>query len=212
MIKRSLLALAVLIGAVALLAPSTAVGARVLPKSARPGGLSYNQWAALWGTAAWSRSPEAPTALLTARNGKCGLLHVRMWFLPDTIVPGNLTTRCVLSHGGPIFVPIASIGGPATRKNIAERPLLRGLIATAQIIVDGRSLGPGRWVSTPVYRADVPLHNPFGLPPITHSLITDGYVAILAPLAPGNHTIVTRASFADAPDVFGGYTYHLTIK
>jgi hypothetical protein len=145
-------------------------------------------------------------------GGKCGFAFGKVWFLPDVYRPVHLETSCVIPRGKLILVPGANITDAASRKALEQRAhLRRHFIVGSEITLDGRSLGPGRWVSTPVFNANLPLHNVFNAPPGLWNNFTNGYYAILTPLSPGRHNVTTRQLFNDPREEYA-YTYHLTIR
>jgi hypothetical protein len=208
--RRCLLALAIAGVSVVLLVP-TGNAARILPESAKPMQMSYTQWVVTYYRAAVKRSFAAPTALLTINEGKCGFAYGKVWFLPDVWRETTLETTCVIPRGKLLFVPGPNILGPGSRANLAVRQNVRQFIAGSEITVDGRSLGAGRWVSTPVFGAVLPQRNSLRIPPGLWTFIQDGYFAILAPLPPGTHTVTTTQIYRE-PRAILGYVYHLTIK
>jgi hypothetical protein len=140
--------------------------ARVLPFSAKPMGMSYELWVVHWLRAALKRNPAAPTALFTLSGGKCGFAYGKMWLLPDTLRPAHLSSSCVIPRGKFVFVPVGYLFGPATRKNLETRGVVtRRVLRSTLLMVDGRLLGRGRFVSTPVFNANLPFHNAVDVPP-----------------------------------------------
>jgi hypothetical protein len=201
-----LLAAVLLAGAIA----SSASGARVLPASATPMSTSYTVWVVKWLQAGLQRNSAAPTALLVQNGGKCGFRKGKVWFLPDTGRPVRLTSHCVIPRGTPVLVPVAWLAGPATTKILVDRKNARSYITSASLTVDGASLGRGHFISTPVFYVRFPFRNSSGQPAGLQTAVADGYFAILAPLSPGTHVIVTRSTFGD--DEAYGYTYYLTVR
>ena len=206
--KRKLAFIAMAAVVAALVIPSGALSARVLPAGAKPGGDTYTQWAVSWLSEGLRRSPASENALLTLNGGKCGFARGKMWFLPDVFRVAFLRSTCDIPRGMTIFVPVAWYIDTATKKHLGQRRGIRGAFTEASLTVDGHDLGSGRWIASPVFSVDLPLRNAFGVPPGTWNFFTNGYFAILAPLAPGRHVVATRATFAGFT---GGYTFNLNI-
>ena len=202
------------LGLAALLAIPTA-GARILPRDAKPMGVSLKLWTVTYLRAAVQRPVGAGNSLLVSSNGKCGSAFGKVWFLPDAAPPDELVTHCVIPRGKLLFVPGAYLIGPATLQGIEQALTNRRFLAESRIWVDGRLVGSGHYLRTPVFDAVFPLHNVFGAPPGPVSAIASGYFAILSPLSPGQHTVVQNAAYHPAygaPAGASSFTYHLTIR
>lgn len=155
---------------------------------------------------------ERVTPCLLAQAASAGP-HTGKWLLPD-ISPGgpsDLVTDCAIPRGKILFAPIQFIAAPATRQNIAAAPTFNNFIVSTEVRIDGRVAGTGRYVTTPVFDVVLPRRNVVGAPPGLINVIAGGYVAMLSPLSPGTHTVVTSASLRD-PEEQGSVTYHLTVR
>jgi hypothetical protein len=73
-------------------------------------------------------------------------------------------------------------------------------------------LGRGHFISTPVFYLHFPLGNAAEQPAGLQTAVADGYFAILAPLSPGAHVIVTHSTFNGDDYEEYGYTYYLTVR
>ncbi len=208
--KKALLLLALSLTLVAALAPA-AGATRVLPASATPMGMSLDVWVATYTRAGLKRSPASEKALFTVNGGKCGFAFGKVWFLPDVWREAHLETTCTIPRGKLVFVPGTNLVGPASRKNLQFREdgIVRTWIASSKIWIDGRFVGSGHWVSTPVFPAVLPIQNGVNAWPGLWNNLADGYYAIVR-LSPGTHTIVTESAYSDPRQVLG-YTYHLTV-
>jgi hypothetical protein len=207
---RRFLPIALVLAFVALLAVPAA-GAAVLPRGAKPMGMSLKLWTVTYVRTAAQRSPAVSTVLFAESNGKCGSAFGKVWFLPDASPPDDLVTQCVIPRGKLLFVPGAWGFLPATRTAIDELiPMFRRFIVASRIWVDGRFVGSGHYLQTPVFQAVLPLRNPFGAPPGLWNLIAAGHFAILR-LPPGQHTVVQNAAYR-GPSESSSFTYHLTIR
>jgi hypothetical protein len=204
------------LGMVAAIA-APAAGARILPRDAKPMGMSLRLWTVTYLRAALQRPAGAGNALFVRSNGKCGSAFGKVWFLPDAAPPDELVTHCVIPRGKLLFVPGAYLAGPAFR-GVGENgiaPNSRHLIEASRIWIDGRLAGSGHYLRTPVFDAVLPLHNSVGAPPGLWNSLADGYFAILSPLSPGEHTVVQNAHYAAAfgePAASSSFTYHLTVR
>jgi hypothetical protein len=173
-------------------------------------GMSLKLWTVTYVRAGAQRSPATSTALFVGSNGKCGSAFGKVWFLPDASPPDDLVTRCVIPRGKLLFVPGAWGFSPATRTAIEQAPTIRRFIAASRIWVDGRFVGSGHYVLTPVFPVVLPLRNPFGAQPGLWNLIAAGHFAILR-LPPGQHTVVQNAAYRN-PSESSSFTYHLTVR
>jgi hypothetical protein len=206
---RRFLPIALVLAFVTLLAVPAA-GAAVLPRSAKPMGMSLKLWTVTYARAGAQRTPASPGTLFVGSNGKCGSAFGKVWFLPDASPPDDLVTQCVIPRGKLLFVPGAWVVVPATRQAIEDIPTFRRFVAASRIWVDGRFVGSGHYLQTPVFPVVLRLRNTFGAPPGVWNLIASGYFAILR-LPPGQHTVVQRAAYR-GPSESSSFTYHLTIR
>jgi hypothetical protein len=206
---RRWLAIALVLAFVALLAVPAA-GAAVLPRGAKPMEMSLKLWTVTYVRTLAQRSPAVSTALFADSNGKCGSAFGKVWFLPDASPPDDLVSQCVIPRGKLLFVPGAWGFLAATRTAIDFIPTFRRFVVASRISVDGRFVGSGHYVQTPVFQAVFPLRNPFGAQPGLWNLIAAGHFAILR-LPPGQHTVVQNAAYR-GPVESSSFTYHLTIR
>ena len=209
--RRALLICALFLTFAAVAAP-TAGATRVLPASATPMNMSLDLWVIAYTRAGGKRSAASDNALFTVNGGKCGFARGKVWFLPDVWRDAQLETSCVIPRGKLVLVPAANLVLPALRKLLDLRAdgTVRSWIASSNVAIDGRSVGPGHWVSTPVFGTWVGYRNFFHAPPGFYTSFVDGYYALVA-LTPGQHTIVTTSAYND-PYFEAGYTYHLTVR
>jgi hypothetical protein len=201
----------------------------VIPRNARPYGLTYGDWSARWWQ--WTISiPAATNPLLDATGANCAEGQTgQVWFLAGT-GGGPATRTCTIPPGKAIFFPILNIvfgsgvfdcdptnpGVPcdvatlrANAASIMDNPIL------LEAEVDGRSLQNlnAYRAFSPVFSITHPPDSIYGVPPGTYTpQISDGYWVMLAPLSVGAHTI----HFKGVVDFFGTpfeteVTYHLTI-
>lgn len=139
------------------------------------------------------------------------------------VTSGPVVRTCEIPAGKRLFLPVINVecsdleddpffgGTPAERRACVENPLFTPseLVAT----LDGQSIVPDlqdfEVVSTNFPFTPV-AGNPFGIFPGSGSSVSRGVWLLLAPLSPGEHTIVFSGFFAKFP-FRTTETYHITI-
>jgi hypothetical protein len=218
------LAAAILVGASGAPSAASAKKANVFPPTAHPFGASYGEWQARWFE--WLIEIPAPTNPQFDETGAlCGVGQSGpVWFLAPVVRTGTTTRACTIPKGTGIGVlgignECSNIEPPpffgATEAELREcaafgyETFFEG--ATASIIVDGIVVSDlDRYrMQTPLFSYTLPVDNVYGLPPgEATKAISDGQIAIVRPLSPGAHTIVTHI---DAPFGTIDVVYHITI-
>jgi hypothetical protein len=218
------LAAAILVGASGAPSAASAKKANVFPPTAHPFGASYGEWQARWFE--WLIEIPAPTNPQFDETGAlCGVGQSGpVWFLAPVVRTGTTTRACTIPKGTGIGVlgignECSNIEPPpffgATEAELREcaafgyETFFEGV--TASIIVDGIVVSDlDRYrMQTPLFSYTLPVDNIYGLPPgEATKAISDGQIAIVRPLSPGAHTVVTHI---DAPFGTIDVVYHITI-
>ncbi len=146
-----------------------------------------------------------------------------VWFLAGTF-GGTVTRTCTVPRGKLLFFPIYNVAWagtePTDTAKMAREAVKEAIdqvnVADLSVEIDGKSVSqleryriyePPSLKSLPIFNLNLPEDNVFGLDPgVYKPCSTDGYYLLIAPLAPGSHTIHIAAK--DFLDV----TYQLTIK
>ncbi len=127
-------------------------------------------------------------------SGQSGVV----WYLAGTWV-GSVTRSCNIPAGRAIFVPVQNsvyLGFPYPE--VYDEATVRASLAagldeqcTPIAVVDGQTIGDMDQyrVQSPAFDAEV-APNPFGVPDMTGPNVDDGWYLMLAPLAPGDHSIM----------------------
>jgi hypothetical protein len=187
-----------------------AASAGVVKPSNSPFGRTYAAWDVVWGTAQAKRALASKNSLLAQRANRCGFAwSQRVWLLPASI-NGHITVHCHVPAGSYLMFPVAGVvswGLPPDQMR-AEIRTYWEYVADAELWIDGRSVRPGYVTRTPIYVADVPRGNAFGVPKGSLNLMSKDHFAIIAPLSRGHHVITAIGSFTN-PTTELGMTYHL---
>jgi hypothetical protein len=217
---------------------------RVIPVRARAHGKSYGDWGAEWWK--WALGIPAGVNPVTDETGEhCDEGQSgSVWFLAGTF-GGGATRHCTVPAGKTIFLPLLnyvlwtpedlayadSIGVPGATTEEKFRTLMDAFLDHATSLscaVDGVSLNnlfdyraassPGTF---PLMLGPDNVLAGFGYADgLREEAAADGYMLLLAPLTPGEHTIVSSASLTcNAAECFGQefsfevtpVTYHLTV-
>ena len=200
---------------------------RILPLQADAFGQSYGDWSAAWWQ--WSlsipadRNPLVDETGADAAQGQSG--HV--WFLAGIFGAGGSVERtATIPAGKALFFPIFNVvninapqlGDPpwsAARELELRQQLAAEVDSVTDLSaeIDGRpvaDLASYRVQDEQPFMVDLPDNNLFGVPADTYGpSVSDGYFLLLAPLAPGNHTIHFSST---AGGVTQEVTYYLTVR
>jgi len=168
---------------------------------------AYLQWVAAFPRGS---SPVSDTtgALCAAKQSG------EVWFLASSDGTAPVERSCPVPAGRTLFVPIASVLERSSNREPDCAAMARAAamnlahVNAMSLSVDGRPLeDPGAWRQTSggcfalglrlVPRQDARL------------AVSDGWFAMLPPLAPGAHTIVVQARFDSTPV---STTYHLDVR
>ena len=211
MTKRLVLLLVLAAVAAAVLAP-TAGATRLLPLSAHPNGLAYEQWHVIWDDVSFNRSTQSRNSVIAVRGNKCGFAKGKVWLLPVSI-NGVLDVHCTIPQGKILAIVVAGWADWAKGENKLRKSMRDGfrLLERATLTVDGRSVRPGYVLQTPFLHVNMPVRNSYSVPPGPMSYMAKEHFALLSPLSAGEHLISTRGFFAVDDGVTLGFDYHLTI-
>lgn len=193
----------------------------VIPPGAMVAGRSYAEWSAAWWQ--WLISIPIPENPGLDTDGSLVALNQsgHVWFLAPNYGMGQVDVRyATIPPGTMLFVDIAAYVGSEVIGDPADPDELRAVISAAidaivevSFTVDGQplaDLAPYR-VRSPLFPLEFPENNVFGVEPGTYfPAAAEGYYAMLAPLAVGEHTI---RIYTDFGEVFGvsDVTFHLTV-
>jgi len=218
--------LAALLVSVPSLAPAQALGAGTrggiaLPPGATAFGLTLGEWSAEW----WKWALTAPAAanpVLDTTGEHCAVgQQGQVWFLAGSFDAAPVVRRCSVPAGRSLFFPVVNVAwigfpgdDPITRDGILGMlaPFLVGATGLA-VLVDGVPVpNVSRYlVVSPLFSFVAPADTILGVPEgtVLFPCLSDGFHVMLAPLAPGPHTVAFRATLANGftQDV----TYHLDV-
>ncbi len=185
--------------ALLLLVPATAATApdpRVLPPNAPHHGKTYGEWGAAW----WQWFAAQPTNN-TVVCGPSGAGPV--WFLgPNSSPPGQMRA-CTLPATAQLFLPIVTVECSVLEGNGTTEAELRACantigprVTTVEATLDRVAIADIRQyrAQTPLFTLTLPENNILGGPAATTPSVADGYWLLLAPLAPGAHTLTLHTA------------------
>jgi LPXTG-motif cell wall-anchored protein len=166
-------------------------------------GLDYRGWVAAWSQWA-NEQPDGPRA-------DCGPSGTGpVWFLNQGGGP-PVAASCALPAGTPLFVPILAGECSASANQGKDEAALR---ACAKANLDGLVVAEATLDGVPLQDVQQ-YHVTSALMTITHPTrpvdqrVAEGYWFLLAPLAPGTHTLTTHSWVNLRPD--GTDTYYSTV-
>jgi hypothetical protein len=194
-----------------------------LPPGAEPYGQSWGEWSADW----WKwvvRAPSPVNPVLDTTGANCAVgQRGQVWFLAGSFGSDPVDRHCAIPVGRALFFPVvnsAYFGFPTDPPvTIDEIKALLSPIEQAtglEVRVDGIPV-PGlsrHLVTSEVFSVVAPADNIFSAFGVTEGTLLspcldEGFYVMLTPLAPGDHTIVIRATaFFGTQDV----TYHLDVR
>ena len=212
--------------AAATLSPSARgepVSESVLPPGGQPYGQTYSEWAADWWV--WALSQPTPTNPLLDNTGRrCAEGQTgAVWFLAGTFA-GTASRKCTVPADTALFFPVINLvycafttdpPGQQTEKYVRRQVSFVKDDATGlSASIDGVSVPDikGRYYEeSSLFTVDLPPDNLFGTSEELSLCADAGYYLMVAPLAPGKHTIHFAGSL---PSI--GYsldvTYTLSVK
>lgn len=178
-------------------------------------GKTYSQWSAAWWTY-YLQIPLAQNPGFDPTGASCGYMQVgNVWFLMGTAGGSVTRTQCRVPAGKYLFFPLVtkSLFHKTENENGLTGFLQAAVRATHEIhaSVDGTSVSslvtldprssPLRAASPPGYFPVVAVDDNIfgGVPGQIYDTAADGFYLMVAPLAPGRHTIN-----------FGGSTQNFT--
>ena len=119
----------------------------------------------------------------------------------------NGVDHCTVPAGTSVFVILTSIecsdveGDATVEERIACAQDAQDAVVTHELYVDGRRVRD-RAVFTDEFQFTLPTDNVLGGEPGTvGNAVASGYVALLPPLRPGNHTLTIDTSAADGDSI-----------
>lgn len=208
-------------------APSTA---GVLPPQSRPYGLSYGEWSVRWWQWAYGL-PVAGHPLFDETGADCAAGQSGpVWFLGGVFNVSGTATRdqCTVPAGKALYFPIINVEwdnicppmdpGLSVDELAAMSAWFMDLATDLECDVDGQPVQNAasyRFTGDP-FAVQMPADNIWNLYCSTpggnyYPLVPDGYFIMLAPLAPGPHTIHFRGTIGDPVNFTLEITYHLTV-
>lgn len=202
---------------------------RIFPPQAKPYGLSYADWTVRWWQWAYSL-PVNGHPLFDETGADCAAGQSgNVWFLGGVFNVSGSAVRdlCVVPAGKSLFFPILNVEwdnfcppGTLTPDELREMSAwYMGLATDMECQVDGfevNSVESYRFAGSPfgVTLPDGNLWQYFGCetPPGAYSpLVPDGVYLMLAPLAPGPHTIHFKGTVGDPINFTLEITYDLKV-
>jgi hypothetical protein len=209
--------------AVVAAAPAGARGVDVFPPTAKPFGLSYGEWSALWWQQAVRQTgtPGTPFAEGEVDCTAMGARHV-VFLVGTTATTGPDASRsCTVPKNAAILLPAINGECSEAEGNGSTFEELRACAAeladqftNVHVILDGRALpdlDDFRFAS-PLFRFSPVVGNVFGIPAAENSpSVADGFWVMLKHLKKGTHTL----TFGGELPAFGFVTettYTLTVR
>lgn len=187
----------------------------VLPPDSPHYGRSYAEWAAEWWP--WAAAQTKGNEIVCGPSGAGSV-----WFLRGGGGGPPVTKACALPANTPILVPIMAADCSTASYPLRTEAQLRACAAeladttlTVEATIDGvavTDLRNYRVASPLITVTDPPADNIFGLPPGTTTAVSDGYWLLLAPLAPGQHTITVHGKASELTGYYTTVTYLLTVE
>jgi hypothetical protein len=193
------LAVVAALTALLLLVPTTTATApdpRVLAPNAPHHGKTYGQWAAAWWQ--WYAAQTTNNKLVCGPTGAGPV-----WFFdPSAPAPGQART-CTLPTTAPLFLPLHTIECSELERNGTTEAELRACangridrVTTVEATLDGIAIADIRQyrTQTALFTLTLPENNRLGGPAASTPAVADGYWLLLAPLAPGTHTLTLHTA------------------
>ena len=184
----------------------------VYSATALPGGKTLTSWAVAH--TKWATQHSAPADLKNCSKLPQPSAPTR--FVP--LVSGKETVRCTFPAGGAIVFPAGANYCAVDAKTPASK--LRSVcdagvaqVKSVTLTVDGTpisALMTDYRILTPIFSASYPKGNTFGASPGTIKTVAAGWVIILRPLPPGQHTLRGTLKIKKGPTFVG--TYLITVK
>jgi hypothetical protein len=201
----------------------------VLPPGSNPFGQSYADWSVRWWQWAYGL-PVTGHPLFDETGIDCGAGQSGpVWFLGGVFNVSGTVVRdlCTVPAGKALFFPIVNVEWddfcpPDVLTPDQQRAAAKAYMDAAVDLhceIDGRAVqsltsyrvvGPSFGIDTP----DDNIWQFFGCPtPAGHyaPLFPDGYFVMLAPLAPGAHTLHFKGTIGPPVNFTPEATYHLTV-
>jgi hypothetical protein len=204
-----------LVTSVSLCAPCLAQDSAVLAPDAMVDGRSQAEWSRRWWQ--WAGSFDNGDSPVADRTGRrCGLKqHGPVWFLAGTYGSHRVIRTCTVPHGRYVFFPLIHYVVMPDRAD--ARLSCEQAVRTAREITDGAELVldvDGRRV-TGLARHRQASPACFDMGELTQPRFrvfpsaSDGYYVMLAPLAPGKHSLNYGGML---PSMSQAVTYHLLVE
>jgi hypothetical protein len=206
---------------------------KVLPPNSHPYGMSYTEWS----EAHWQWLYSIPAANHPAfQDGNIDLSQYqpagKVWFLIGSfsatpVSSGFLATAnrtATIPYGKALFFPIIDAEASTAEGNGTTRAELTAAAksfaepaSNLACQIDGEEiphLDRFHFISPVFTWGPLPADNLLGLPAgTTTRSVADGYCLMLAPLAPGQHTLHFTGTAGVAPNAFTlDITYHLAVQ
>jgi len=203
----------------------------IYPAGSQPFGMTYGDWQ----VAIWQYEfsiPVSTNPLLDSTGIDCNVAQSGgpVFFLNSAFFGAPVTRTCTVPAGKALLVPIAawecssvepapSYGANPQDMRTCAGTFMDGFgVQTLKLTVDGRKVPEVQKmrVQTPYFQFTMPAtDNLLGLDGVTSgSSVSDAYLVMLKPLAPGNHVIEFEGAFVTGPAAGAsfGVTYHLTVQ
>jgi len=231
---RTGITLAVLI--VALAMPSVPLAQQcedslIYPAGSQPFGMAYGDWQVAYWQYVFS-IPVSVNPVIDATGADCSVAQSGgpVFFLNSAFFGAPVTRTCAVPAGKALLIPIAawecssvepapSYGANPQDMRTCAGTVMDGFGArTLKLTVDGTKISEAQKmrVQTPYFQFTMPATGNFlGLDGVTSgSSVSDAYLVMLKPLAPGNHVIEFEGAFVSGPAAGAsfGVTYHLTVQ
>lgn len=203
----------------------------VLPPQSRPYGLSYGEWSVRWWQWAYGL-PVSGHPLFDETGADCAAGQSGpVWFLGGVFnVSGTaIRDQCVVPAGKALYFPIINVewdnicppaDPPLSVDELAAMSAWFMSLATGlECDVDGQpvqNVAAYRFTGDP-FAVQMPAGNIFEFFGCStpagsyYPLVPEGYFVMLAPLAPGPHTIHFRGTIGDPVNFTLETTYHLNV-
>lgn len=198
----------------------------VLPPDQPVAGLSLEQLTIqAW---SWANTLPVDVSPLVDETGEwCGYGQPGpVFFLPGSILSESPTRTCLVPAGMPILLPLIGancstvepppfFGADEAGLSACLTDLFAGTTITQTVTVDGVEISNEvieRYLHrTPMFSVALPENNIFDLPAGVAGIMVEGYDLLLAPLPPGEHTIVASTTIPEFDMHDAAITFHVVV-